>query len=488
MPQIALASIPSTNQIPGVFTEANLDPFAVATGVEQQKTLIVGQKLGTGSAAASEKITVASLASAQSLFGAGSMLHAMCEKFFLSNPGGSLQVYPLDDPNGATKASGTITISGAPNASGSLVVYIFGRRYQVDVTTSSTPSTIAAALAAAITGDAFAQVTAAASSGVVTVTHKHGGVIGNDDAIAHSFLDDEEVPNGLTVVLAQLNGGAGAVDLADLISILGEERINLLVMPYNSGSDLLGLDAKLEELWGAQSLNDLQAITAYKQSFNDHNTLVSGINYRNITAINAVGHYPKYCWAASLAGAVAKSASADPATPFQGLELIGLQASVNSQPLNSERQTLLQNGSTTYTILQNKIYLERVKLLRTSDANGSPLPAAASDLNPKLILSFIRYDFVVDYLRKYRRAKLADDGIRVPAGSNIVTPSLVKASVVTRYQFWQDTLGLVENLSVFRSNIVVERNAADRNRLDIVMPVDLINQVRVTGVNFSYII
>ena len=40
-------------------------------------------------------------------------------------------------------------------------------------------------------------------------------------------------------------------------------------------------------------------------------------------------------------------------------------------------------------------------------------------------------------------------------------------------------MGLVENMDLFKANLIVERNANDPNRVDILFPPDLINQLRI---------
>lgn len=39
--------------------------------------------------------------------------------------------------------------------------------------------------------------------------------------------------------------------------------------------------------------------------------------------------------------------------------------------------------------------------------------------------------------------------------------------------------GLVENVETFKEQLIVERNADDRNRVDVLAPPDLVNQFRI---------
>ena len=47
-------------------------------------------------------------------------------------------------------------------------------------------------------------------------------------------------------------------------------------------------------------------------------------------------------------------------------------------------------------------------------------------------------------------------------------------------------VGLVENANAFKDALVVERNAGDPNRLDFLIPPDLVNQLRVMAATISF--
>jgi phage tail sheath gpL-like len=81
----------------------------------------------------------------------------------------------------------------------------------------------------------------------------------------------------------------------------------------------------------------------------------------------------------------------------------------------------------------------------------------------------------------FPRHKLADDGTRYGPGQAIVTPSLIKAELVAEYR--QDMFnGLVENIAAFKDNLLVERDPNNPNRVNVLYPPDLINQLRVFAV------
>ena len=68
---------------------------------------------------------------------------------------------------------------------------------------------------------------------------------------------------------------------------------------------------------------------------------------------------------------------------------------------------------------------------------------------------------------------LPDQRLR-PAGSS-------KAELIAQYSA-MEAEGLVENMAAFKAALVVERDANDPNRVNILYPPDLVNQLRVFAV------
>ena len=82
---------------------------------------------------------------------------------------------------------------------------------------------------------------------------------------------------------------------------------------------------------------------------------------------------------------------------------------------------------------------------------------------------------------KFPRHKLADDGTRFGPGQAIVTPKIIKAELVAEYAV-DEFLGLVENAAAFQSHLIVERDATDPNRVNVLYPPNLIGQLRIFAV------
>jgi phage tail sheath gpL-like len=82
---------------------------------------------------------------------------------------------------------------------------------------------------------------------------------------------------------------------------------------------------------------------------------------------------------------------------------------------------------------------------------------------------------------KFPRHKLADDGTKFGPGQAIVTPGIIKSELVSQYR--QDEYnGLVENTNAFKAHLLVERDPNDPNRVNVLYPPDLVNQLRIFAV------
>src|SRR5690606_8238182 len=109
-----------------------------------------------------------------------------------------LFVMAIADDEDAVKASGTITFTGAVSQALVLRFKIAGQQVRFTAQSTATISQLGTALAAAINANASLPVTATAEAGVVTVTSRHGGEVGNDIDLRVD-LAAQPLPSGLNV-------------------------------------------------------------------------------------------------------------------------------------------------------------------------------------------------------------------------------------------------------------------------------------------------
>jgi phage tail sheath gpL-like len=150
---ISFDRIPANIRTPGVYTE--IDSSQAVRGVQliPFRYMLLGQKIAAGSATALTAVRVTSVAQARTLFGPGSMLAIMVEAAIASNNFSELWCMPMADNGAGVSAAGALTFGGAPTESGTISVYVGGKRVQIGATSTDTPASLATALATAITAD-----------------------------------------------------------------------------------------------------------------------------------------------------------------------------------------------------------------------------------------------------------------------------------------------------------------------------------------------
>ena len=154
---------------------------------------------------------------------------------------------------------------------------------------------------------------------------------------------------------------------------------------------------------------------------------------------------------------------------------------------DDERNLLLYDGISTLLVdAGGKVRIERMITTYKTNAFGAP-DASYLDVNTILTLSYLRYDLRNYILRKYPRHKLANDGTRFGPGQAIVTPKLMKSEIIAKFREWEG-IGLVEDISQFKNDLIVERNQSDPNRLDVMIPPNLVNQLIVTAAQIGFIL
>jgi phage tail sheath gpL-like len=481
--------IAPTTRTPFVFVE--FDATRAAQGLQAQpyQHLLIGQKrTGAGTVAALTLVRLLSKDQASQFFGAGSQLAQMAAAHFANNLETPTWAIAVADPSG-TAATGTYAFSGSATENATFAAYVGGKRYPVSVTIGESTTAIASALAAAINADTSCAVTASSSLGTVTLTARNVGVLGNDVDLRDSYQDGEARPAGLGVTVTAMSGGTGDVDLSGVWPKLGDVWFNLITFAATDATNLTGIEAELDSRASAGRHVDAYAIVSKAGDFSTVSTLGNQRNAKRCAIIpNSKSPTTPWEFAAMAAAQVSGSAQIDQALPFQTLPLVGALAPATSDRwTQAQRNSLLYSGISTFTVAADgTCQLERVIGTYKTNPQGASDPAYL-DANTPLVLSRLRWDFTNLMASRYGRVKVADDDTRFAGGQSIVTPSLVKAEILSLFGQWE-ALGLVEDVDQFKNDLIVERNASDPSRMDVYMPPNLVNGLRVLAAKIGFIL
>jgi phage tail sheath gpL-like len=489
---ISFNGIPNTLRVPFLYAEFDSSKAQQGAGVQAYKLLVLGQKRSTGTAVADVPVRVTNIADAITFFGEGSFLHNMLVKVFKNNKVTSCTVIPQADNGAGVAASGALSFTGPATSDGTLSLYIGGVLIQIAVASGDIATAIATNVAAAINEVTSLPVTAAVDGTdafKVNITCQHKGLLGNGIDLRFNYQDGEALPAGVACTITAMASGTTAPTLTAAISAMGEVQFNVIACPYNDATSLSAIEAELLDRWGPMRQNDGVAFTAKDDT---NGNLITFGDGRNSKHVCCVGIYkalsPSYEIAAAVAAVAAFYGNIDPARPFTGLPLLGIVAPAETNQFTlEERNLLLLDGIATLKVDANGlVVIERLITMYQKNSSGAA-DTSFLDVNTLLTLSYLRWDWRTYMMNKYPRHKLASDGTRFGAGQAIITPKVGKAEAVAKFREWEE-LGLVEGGDQFKRDLIVERNASDPNRLDFLLPTDLINQLQVIGTQIGFLL
>jgi phage tail sheath gpL-like len=337
--------------------------------------------------------------------------------------------------------------------------------------------------------------TRAAAPTNVTLTCKWIGENGNDIRISLNYfgtVGGQILPQGLDIDLPAtgfLTGGVGVPDFSNTISNLGEQAFKYVAMPYTDAVSLgvweteygFGDDGR----WGWMRQLYGHIFSARRGGYTD---LIAFGSTRNgpvttIEGFEVTSPSPVYEWAAAYCAKAQRSLSNDPAMPLQTLTLQGiLMAPPSERFILSEVNTFAHYGLATQIASADNV---TPMIARESTTYQLNLFGFADDAY-ELVTTTATLDALLTGQRqvittKYARCKLANDGTRFGPGQRVATPGIIKAELVSNYRA-DMFIGLVEDIRNFKNNLIVERDVNNPNRLNVLYPPDLINQLRIFAV------
>ena len=463
------------------------------------KALMVGTMNSGGTATPNVPVPIGRQSLADTFFGIGSELSRMFMAYYSNNFANEVWALPLAEPVGATAASGTIDITAAPTQAGTLHLYIAGSHIPVNIMTTDTVDTIASAIVDAITtfyedGNGALPVTATAALGVVTLTATFKGVNGNEIAVSMNYygtIGSEITPPGLGITLPAtgfLTGGAGVPDMALAVTNIQKLDFEYVAMPYTDSDSLFLWDQEYgftdQGRWGWMREQFGHVFSAKRGLYGALITFgaINNSGVESIMAMEQTMPTPAFEVAAAYAAMAQRALINDPARPLQTLSLNNVKlAPVQDRFDFEELNSLASNG----LAIQEAGADRQPMILREQTTYQFNLYSQSDDAY-ELVTTLATLAKVLRNQKhaitsKFPRSKLADDGTKFGPGQAIVTPGIIKAELVNEYQedMWN---GLVENLSQFKAHLIVERDPNDPNRVNVLYPPDLINQLRIFAV------
>lgn len=481
---VPFSNIPMNLRVPLFYAE--VDNSQANSGAQTQRTLIIGQVLASGNAVVGVPVLGQGVTDAQAKGGQGSMLALMTAAYMAADQFGEVWFLPLADAEGAVAAKGSVLIAGAPTTTGVVSLYIAGQLVSLTVATGETPADIATALAKLINVSGNLPVTAVATAATVALTAKNKGIAGNEIDLRLNYRgtpSGEAVPAGLQLTLTALTGGATNPVLDTALASLGDEPFDFIVCPYTDTASLDALKALLNDKTGRWSYASQVYGHVFAAQRGTLATLATAGNARNNQHESIMGFYdspsPAWIWAADVAGTAAVALRADPGRPLQTLALSTVLAPPSpSQFILGERNTLLWDGISTFMVGgDGTVAIENLITTYQKNSFGVADDSYLQVETLFLLMYVLRAQRAL-VTSKYSRVKLAANGTRFAPGSAVVTPIVIRSDLIAQYREMEYN-GYVQDADGFAKALIVERNNANPNRVDVLWPGTLINQLRI---------
>lgn len=473
---------------------AEVDPSQAGTFANYQRAVVIGYKTSAASAEADTLVRVSSPDQAKAIYGRGSQHAGMFEAWFKNNLFDEVWGLTIDEPTGVA-ATGAIEVTGTATAAGVISLYIAGRRVQVSVASGDDKTDIATAIAAAITANPDLPVTGVLvdddDDDTVALTAKWKGIETNGIDVRLNYLGalgGEAMPAGVTLTITAMANGTGSPDLSGALAALGDQEFDTVVLGWNDTTTLNAIDNEWSHVGDVGRWSWLRQIFGHVYCGKDGTVgeLQTYGQARNGAHVATFGYRgsPTPAWerAAMYAAQAHRALMADPARPLHTLPLNGmLPAAPEIRFTKGEKNSLAFDGiSVCKETEDGTCQIETSFTMYQKNVHGLD-DNAFLKVQTLATLAYVLRSLRFVIVQKFPRHKLANDGTRYGPGQAIVTPKVAKAAIVAHYRELEFR-GLVENAEMFAANLIVERNADDPNRLDVLYPPDLVNQLDVFAV------
>lgn len=462
-PNISFEKLPASIRKPGKYIEFNTKLAVRTLPANAQRVLFMGQRLPSGAVAVLTPTQVFSDAEAALYFGQGSMLHRMVRAAIRANPYLDITCLALDDAAAGVVATGSATLAGTATGSGVATVQVGMDQIQVAVASGDTAANVATALAAQANQQPDLPVVVAANAGVLTLTAKHKGKLGNLIKIAASCT-----ATGITAVATPMNSGDVDPDLAASLAAVAGAGHNIIITPYADQVSLTALREHLEFTGGPLEQRGAVGVYALAGSLASATTLAGQVNHGRIAGALLRGAR-RLPWEIAAAFGAVIASEEDPARPLNTLVLTGIDVpEVADRLTRTEQEVLLHNGVAPLEVGPDGTSVQIVRAITTYTVD----PQGIDDVS-LLDLTTIR---TLDYVRKAVRERVSLRFPREKLSSR--TPPAVRGEILDVLHKLEE-LEIVEEVEANKAGVMCERDSQDVNRLNAKIPTDVVNGLHV---------
>lgn len=401
---ITINTIPAGSLKPGFYGEFDTRSGPRGLPANAQRLLLVGQMLATGTKAANVAVQIYSPADAALYWGAGSVMHRMA--LAAAKISRYIEVWGIgqSDAAASTAATSTLTIAGtAATAGTTLLVNLGTDQVQVGVLQGDTPTALAARIVTTLGAIPELPVTAASAAGVVTLTAKNKGSVGNQLQLTAAFMGSVS----LTAAVVDFASGATDPVLQTTLDAVFAERFHVVTMQSALAADLATLKTHLATVSNAVEQRGARGYVGITKGViqADVITLATGVNHELVH----VGYCPSSASAGYEIGAMIAAtvaAQGDPSRPYDAVALpgAGLPA-IASRLSRAQQEALLVAGVTPLEVVDGQLTI--VRLVTTRTKTDGTLDLVLLDTSRMGIMFYFRDSVNSAFKVKFPQAKIS---------------------------------------------------------------------------------
>jgi phage tail sheath gpL-like len=462
---IQFDTVRSDIRVPGRYIEFNTRTAVRGLPANPQKMLLIASRLPKSKQPALTPVQLFSDADAANLFGQGSWAYYCVKQAFVNNPYLDLTVITVDDAVQSNPADASVTIKYLPDNSGVLTVTIGGIDCQTRVSNDDTIADVVDRIVDII-NDANTLAAAEVDGNTILLTARNMGSIGNEIALMASFSADSADADQAFIDIKPFQNGAGDQDIGPALEQVAGKHYHIICSTFTDDLNARKLSDHIDLVSNAIEKRGCIGVMGWRGTLSTGTTFANEINsgritiawYKNAMESNGI-------IAAGYAAVIA--GENDPARPLNTLEIKGLRKTADaSWPLFAEFNSALYNGLTPLQIVNNRVQIMRAVSTYVKNATGTDDPALL-DITTIRTLDYVRDAVNQRIALRFPREKLSER-----------TPLRVRSEIL-------DVLYQCENAEILeavlenKDKLIVQRNPNDPNRLDAVIPADVVNGLHV---------
>ena len=457
---ISFDTIPSSIRVPGQYIEFNTRNAVQGLPQNPQSVLLLAPMLDSGTQEPLTPVQLFSDAQAGDLFGRGSWAQLMVRQAFKNNAYLDLTVIGLPDHSAGVAATGSLKIDGTAQTAASISLTIGGVAVAVAVSANQSAAEAAEKLAAAVNAAAL-PVSATAEQGSLKLTARSKGAIGNEISLACDMG-----ASGLAGSITAMTNGAQNADIAAALDKVAGKHYHIIVSPFNDVPNAKALSQHITQVSNAIEQRGCIGVMGLRGTMPQGASLTAQLNDGRITCAWYKGA-DEACGIIAAGYAAVLAFEEDPARPLNTLEIKGLDITPDAQwPLFNECNNALYNGLTPLTIVAGKVQIMRAVSTYTKSAANVDDPALL-DITTIRTLDYTRRAIKERIALRFPRDKLSDR--LLPKVKSEILDVLLKL----------EQAEIIENAEANKGKLIVSRSLQDANRVNAVIPADVVNGLHV---------